>query len=127
MSVLRSTVVFYVADIEKSQSFYNTLFGCEPIQASNEFVLYLVHDSLSFGLWKQSAVIPPITPTSALSSGSQGELCLFVADQHTFQQTYQHCLIHDISLIQEPAVMDFATAFTVSDPDGYRIRYAVGK
>ncbi|QMV15955.1 VOC family protein [Vibrio spartinae] len=127
MSVLRSTVVFYVADIEKSQVFYSALFGCHPVQASGEFVLYLVHDGLTFGIWKQSAVIPTITPGSALPSKNQGELCLFVEDQDAFQQMHQHCLLNEFPILQEPAVMDFATAFTVTDPDGHRIRYAVGK
>jgi catechol 2,3-dioxygenase-like lactoylglutathione lyase family enzyme len=120
MSVLKSTVVFYVSDVKKSQAFYDELLRASPIQASDTFVLYAIHESLSFGLWQQDAVVPPI----ASQTGTQGELCLFVSD---LLDHYQYCLDFGVTVLQEPTDLDFATAFTVADPDGYRIRYAVAK
>lgn len=121
MSVARATVVFYVADVPKSQAFYTALFGQPPVHTSSEFALYMLNESLSLGIWQQAAVIPPL----AMTQGTPGELCLYADDQLAFQALYQHCLALAVPLLQPPTAMDFATAFTIADPDGYRIRYAV--
>jgi catechol 2,3-dioxygenase-like lactoylglutathione lyase family enzyme len=58
MTDMRLTLIFYVADVAKSCTFYTRILEREPVEASPNFAMYALKSGTMFGLWARHDVRP---------------------------------------------------------------------
>jgi predicted enzyme related to lactoylglutathione lyase len=110
-------MILYATDPLKSASFYETLLGQPPMDASPGLVLFTLKSGLMPGLWKRDAVEP-----LAVAAAGSGELGLTVADAAMVDRTHADWLALGVGIVQAPADKDFGRTFCAVDPDGNRLR-----
>ncbi len=110
-------VLIYVTDPQQSRVFYAALFGCEPVEESPTFALFVLTSGLKFGMWARDKVEPAVT---APAGGS--ELLFTVTDAESVQAMHRDWTARKLPIVQEPTQMDFGYTFVALDPDGHRLR-----
>ena len=100
---------------QQSAKLYTQLLGCEPVENSPTFVLYVLPTGLKIGLWIASEMQPkPAAPGGI-------EIAFTEASRDAVLKTYAGWKRLGLNVLQEPTDMDFGFTFVVEDPDGHRL------
>jgi catechol 2,3-dioxygenase-like lactoylglutathione lyase family enzyme len=99
-----------------SATLYTRLLGCEPVEASESFVLYVLPTGLKLGLW----VANEMEPKPAAPGGI--EIAFSETSRDAVRQTYEEWKKLGLEVLQQPTDMDFGFTFVMADPDGHRLR-----
>jgi catechol 2,3-dioxygenase-like lactoylglutathione lyase family enzyme len=99
-----------------SAKLYTQLLGCEPVERSETFVLFVLPTGLKIGLWAAREVQPKPAPPGGI------EISFSEASRDAVQKTYEEWKKLGLKVVQEPTEMDFGFTFVVEDPDGHRLR-----
>lgn len=100
----------------ESAKLYTKLLGCEPVERSETFVLYVLPSGLKIGLWIASQVEPKPTAPGGV------EISFSESSKEAVLATYEEWKKLGMKVLQEPTQMDFGFTFVVADPDGHRLR-----
>lgn len=109
-------VLLAVRDPLQSAELYSKLLGCEPVEKSKTFVLYVLPTGLKIGLWLAAEVAPAPRPAGGI------ELSFSEKSRDAVRATYAEWTGLGLKVVQEPTDMDFGFTFVVEDPDGHRLR-----
>jgi predicted enzyme related to lactoylglutathione lyase len=109
-----SLFIFYVENPVASAAFYAGLLGREPLETSETFALFRLESGASLGLWSRHTV----EPKPGAGPGAS-EMAFHVKDVDT---VYRDWSARGLTILQEPADMDFGRSFMARDPDGHRLR-----
>jgi catechol 2,3-dioxygenase-like lactoylglutathione lyase family enzyme len=110
-------MLLYVDNPQASGAFYRTLLGCEPVEDSPTFVLFVLQSGLKLGLWSRHTAIPA---PAAASGGS--EIAIAVDTPQAVDATHAAWTARGLRMLQAPTDMDFGRTFVALDPDGHRLR-----
>lgn len=110
-------IILYVDQPLTSADFYSKLLGCQPVEASPTFAMFVLDSGLTLGLWSKHTVQP-----AALVTGGGAELVFAVADAPQVQATFADWSGRGLSIAQPLTQMDFGLTFVALDPDGHRLR-----
>lgn len=113
-----STIVIYVADLEKSKSFYQTVLKIPGDMHSNSFVSFTFPNGLSLGLKDRATVYP------ASSGYGGGEIAFSMNTTDEVDILYSEWKDKGILMPEEPKNIAFGYTFVALDPDNHRIRVA---
>lgn len=116
MTTSPQVILAYVADPTRSAELYGKLLDSKPVEASANFVMFMLPSGMALGLWARNDVEPKAT----LPGGS--EICFPVESDEAVHLTREAWSKLGLRIIQEPAQMDFGFTFTAADPDGHRLR-----
>lgn len=108
--------LLYVESAAKSRDFYKDIFGQEPVEDSENFVLFVLPNGVKFGLWGKHEV----KPVANVPGGF--ELGFPVDTPESVDRLATEWKDRGIRIIQAPESMDFGRTFTALDPDGHRLR-----
>lgn len=109
--------ILYVENAAASADFYEKLFGLPPTERADTFSLFRLPTGLVLGLWSRAGVEP-----KAEFTGGGCELAIRAPDASDVDATHARWAALGIPVLQSPVDADFGRTFTVSDPDGHRIR-----
>lgn len=109
--------ILYVDNAAKSAEFYETLFDITPTDRAETFSLFHLPTGLVLGLWSRAGVEP-----GAHLTGGGCELAIRAPSADAVDATHSRWAALGIPVLQAPVEADFGRTFTVSDPDGHRIR-----
>ncbi|KQW29399.1 drug:proton antiporter [Rhizobium sp. Root274] len=109
--------ILYVENAAASADFYEKLFGIAPTERADTFSLFRLPTGLVLGLWSRAGVEP-----TAQFTGGGCELAIRAPGAADVDATHARWSALGIPVLQAPAKADFGRTFTVSDPDGHRIR-----
>lgn len=112
--------ILYVGSVAGSVSFYRNILGTDPVEAHPTFASFRLADGHMLGLWGEAGVEPAPVPT-----GARSELCFDVADRAALEARFEDWKRLGAEVLQGLSKMDFGETFTVSDPDGHRLRVMV--
>jgi catechol 2,3-dioxygenase-like lactoylglutathione lyase family enzyme len=105
-----------VRNPRQSATLYTRLLGCEPVENSESFVLYILPTGLKLGLWIMSEMEPkPASPGGI-------EIAFTEASRGAVLETYEEWRALGLRVLQQPTDMDFGFTFVMEDPDGHRLR-----
>ncbi|MEC5163830.1 MULTISPECIES: VOC family protein [unclassified Janthinobacterium] len=106
----------YVSDIERSTTFYKTIFNAEAIFASPRYVAFSAGGEALFAIWtggeKPDVTAPRFSEIGIMLPTGKDVLSLF----EVWQQN------PDIKITREPYTEVFGLTFLAEDPDGHIIR-----
>ncbi len=108
--------LLYVANPATSATFYTTLLGQPPVEASPNFAMFALASGALLGLWASHDVEPVATPVGGSEIGFSVESDDAVSQLHTDWSA------RGVMVIQPPTRMDFGYTFVAVDPDGHRLR-----
>jgi len=111
-----NNVLLSVRDPRASAALYSKLLGCEPVESSPGFVLYVLPTGLKIGLWISHEIKPTPKPAGGV------ELSFSEPSREAVLRTYEEWTGLGLNVLQEPTDMDFGFTFVVEDPDGHRLR-----
>lgn len=113
--------LLYVESVARSVAFYRALLGVAPLEAHPcTFASFPLSEGAFLGLWEVTGVEPAPTGT-----GARTELCFGVADRAALEARFEAWTAAGAEVAQELSAMDFGDTFTVTDPDGHRLRVMV--
>jgi len=105
-----------VRNPRQSATLYTRLLGCEPVENSETFVLYVLPTGLKLGLWITSEMEPkPASPGGI-------EIAFTETSRDAVLATYEEWRELGLEVLQKPTDMDFGFTFVMKDPDGHRLR-----
>ncbi|PWQ97769.1 VOC family protein [Leucothrix arctica] len=110
-------LMLYVENAEQSTAFYNHLLGKTPVQASENFSMYVLDSGFAFGLWSKKDVKPAI---QTISVGT--EIAFAMADNDAVNAKFEELKAQGLEVAQAVEDMDFSRTFVVLDADGHRLR-----
>ena len=100
----------------ESAPLYTQILGCEPVENSPTFVLFVLPAGLKIGLWAAHEVEPkPAAPGGV-------ELAFSELSKDAVRKTYEEWKKLGLEVVQDPTDMDFDFTFVAQDPDGHRLR-----
>lgn len=106
----------YVSDIERSTTFYQTLFHSEPVFSSPRYVAFAAGGDALFALWTGRT-----TPDVAAPRFS--EIGIMLPSNEDVDRLFEQWQKNpDIKIVQKPCTEIFGRTFLVKDPDGHIIR-----
>ncbi|MBI6548248.1 VOC family protein [Xenorhabdus sp. VLS] len=106
----------YVSDIERSTTFYKTIFNAEPIFSSPRYVAFSAGKEVIFAIWSGGT-----KPNSAAPRFS--EIGIMLPSSEDVDQLFEKWQKNpNIEIQQEPYTAIFGRTFLVKDPDGHIIR-----
>lgn len=110
-------LLLHVASPAASARFYGDLFGREPVDASDTFVLFALETGLMLGLWDRARVLPA-------TAGAPGatEIGVRLDDYPAVDKAHGDWAARGIGILMPPTDLDFGRSFVATDPDGHRIR-----
>lgn len=111
-----SFVLAYVESVAKSTELYGRLLGLKPVESSPNFAMFALPNGLMFGLWAK----PDVQPSANRPGGI--ELAFAVDSEAAVHTMLDEWKALGLAVIQTPTKMDFGLTFTVTDPDGHRLR-----
>lgn len=109
--------ILYVASPAASARFYSRLFGCDPVEASPTFVLFVFGSGVKFGLWARDGVLP-----AAGGAPGAAETAIQVGSAAEVDAIHAGWAADGLPILMPPGDFDFGRSFVVSDPDGHRLR-----
>ncbi len=108
--------LIYVSDIERSTSFYKTLFNADPVFSSPRYVAFSAGSEALFALWtggmKPDVSVPRFSEIGIMVPSNEEVDALF----------WKWRKNSDIKFLREPYTEVFGRTFLVQDPDGHIIR-----
>lgn len=110
-------ILLHVASPAASGRFYADLFGREPVEGSESFVLFALDSGLMLGLWSRDTVIPA-------TGGAPGavEIGIHLDDDAAVDATHADWAARNVPVLMPPTDLDFGRSFVATDPDGHRLR-----
>jgi catechol 2,3-dioxygenase-like lactoylglutathione lyase family enzyme len=114
--MLANYILLYVDSAAKSRDFYAALLDQQPVEDSENFVLFVLPNGVKLGLWGKCGVTPTANPPGGF------ELGFPVASPVEVDSVAEQWQTHNIAIIQPPEDTDFGRTFTALDPDGHRLR-----
>jgi predicted enzyme related to lactoylglutathione lyase len=106
----------YVADIQRSTSFYKALFKTDPIFSSPRYVAFSAGGEALFAIWTGGAAPDPNTPRFC-------EIGVMLSSDEDVNRLFEEWQKNpDIHIVQTPRTEVFGLTFLVKDPDGHVIR-----
>ncbi|ARP85409.1 VOC family protein [Bordetella genomosp. 9] len=112
-----NTVLLFVEDPVASASFYASLLGCKPVEASRTFARFALSSGIQLALWSRRDAAP-----SVIARGGGSELGIPVSDDATLDALYADWKGRGLPIVQPLTDMDFGRTFVALDPDGHRLR-----
>jgi len=109
-------ILLAAANPRRSGALYAKIFGLEPVENSETFVLFVLPSGLKVGLWQAEEMEPKVGKADGIDI-SFGE-----PNYAAVRSTYDVWKGLDLVMLQEPTEMDFGFTFTAADPDGHRLR-----
>lgn len=101
---------------QDSVKLYTRLLGCQPVENSETFALYVLPNGIKVGLWLRSDIEPkPVAPGGF-------EIAFSEESREAVLKTYEEWKGLGLNVLQEPTDMPFGFTFVVEDPDGHRLR-----
>jgi len=111
------SLILYVDNVDRSATFFNTLFHAPIVEKSPNFGMLALPGGLMLGLWARHDVSPPPV------AGAAGvELVVSVADDKATEAALAEAKALHIPVVQELVRLDFGYTFVVRSPDGHLIR-----
>lgn len=108
--------LIYVSDIERSTSFYRTLFHADPVFSSSRYVAFSAGGKALFAIWTGGA-------KPDFSAPRFSEIGIMVPSNKEVDALFEEWKkISDIKFLREPYTEVFGRTFLVQDPDGHIIR-----
>ena len=108
--------LIYVSDIERSTTFYKTLFNSKPMFTSPRYVVFPVDGEAMFALWtggtKPDVTAPRVSEIGIMLPSNDDVI-------HLFDEWRKN---PDIKIVREPYTEVFGRTFLAEDPDGHIIR-----
>lgn len=109
-------VLLPVRNPRESAKLYRQLLGCEPVENSETFALFVLPTGLKVGLWLASDMDPkPAAPGGA-------EIAFSEESREAVLRTFDEWKALGLTVLQEPTDMPFGFTFVVQDADGHRLR-----
>ncbi|AKV00355.1 hypothetical protein AKJ09_07018 [Labilithrix luteola] len=109
-------ILLAVRNPRESVKLYKQLLGCEPVENSETFALFVLPSGLKIGLWLASDVEPkPAAPGGV-------EIAFSEPSREAVLRTYEEWKALGLEVLQEPKDMPFGFTFVVQDADGHRLR-----
>ena len=106
----------YVANIERSTSFYKKLFNTEPVFSSPRYVAFSAGSDALFALWTGGITPDPTAPRFS-------EIGIMLSSSEEVDSLFKQWNNDpDIKIIKEPYTEVFGRTFLVADPDNHIIR-----
>jgi catechol 2,3-dioxygenase-like lactoylglutathione lyase family enzyme len=109
-------LLFPVRSPQASAKIYTQLLGCQPVENSPTFVLYVLPNGIKIGLWLASEIEPEPGAPGGL------EIAFSETSRGAVLETYEAWKALGLKVLQQPTDMDFGFTFVVEDPDGHRLR-----
>ena len=109
-------ILAYVDDAPKSAALYGKLLGLTPIESSPNFAMFALPNHVMLGLWSRHEVEPAANKPGGI------ELAFMLENEAAVHATLAEWKALGLVVIQPPTQMDFGLTFTVTDPDGHRLR-----
>ncbi|MGB0065284.1 MAG: VOC family protein [Terracidiphilus sp.] len=110
-------VLLYVAEPSRSVGFYRVLLGCEPVERSANFAMFVLNNGFKLGLWRRSDVQP-----SADGVPGASELIIAAESDRQVDDLFAEWTGNGVVIAQNPTQLDFGYTFVGLDPDGHRLR-----
>src|SRR5262245_38264693 len=110
-------IILYVDSPPASASFYETLLGQPPVEASPTFCMFALPNGTMLGLWSRHTVEPAV-PTAL----GGFELAFAVENAAKVGELYDAWTGRGLRVAQKPVDLDFGHTFVALDPDGHRLR-----
>jgi len=107
-------VILFVENPQKSCTFYKEILKVEPVEQAATFVMFVLQNGISLGLWSKYTCEPSVFATAG---GSEIGFC-----SHDVDRVYAEWEKLHVTIAQKPCDMDFGRTFVALDPDGHRIR-----
>lgn len=107
-------VLLFVTNPQKSGLFYQDLLGIKPVEESPTFVMFVLKNGGTIGLWSKYTAEPRVDACAGAS-----EICFPAEDVDAVYEAWGK---KHITIAQKPTDMDFGRTFVALDPDGHRIR-----
>ncbi len=106
----------YVSDINRSTSFYKTLFNTDPVFESPRYVAFSAGGDALFAIWSGGAMPDASVPRYS-------EIGIMLPSSEDVDNLFEEWKNNsNIKIIQEPSTEIFGRTFLVEDPDGHIIR-----
>ncbi|CDG21530.1 conserved protein of unknown function [Xenorhabdus poinarii G6] len=116
ISVKPNLQLIYVSDIERSTTFYSTIFDAEPIFTSPRYVAFNAGKEAIFAIWRGG-----MRPDGTIPRFS--EIGIMLPTNEDVDQLFAHWQHNPTIDIQQAPYTDvFGRTFLVKDPDGHIIR-----
>lgn len=109
--------ILYVKDPAAGATFYQNLFALSPVEQSPAFAMFVLPGGLKLGLWLKADVAP--APGDDIGGAEIVFDCDTDAEVDTIHADWR---ARGLTILQEPAEMDFGYTFTAADIDGHRLR-----
>ena len=118
-----SYVFLYAESPAASGRFYADLLDQPPVEAGNDFVLFVLPSGMRIGLWASGGVKP--APTAA---GGGTEIGFSVERADAVDAVHEDWAARGIPILFPPTMLPFGRSFVATDPDGHRLRvYALAQ
>jgi predicted enzyme related to lactoylglutathione lyase len=111
-----SFILAYVDNVARSTALYGRLLDLEPVESSPSFAMFAMPNNVMLGLWARHDVEPAANKAGGI------ELAFAMDSEASLQKTHAEWKALGLAVIQPPTKMDFGLTFTVTDPDGHRLR-----
>lgn len=119
MKLVPNAFLLYVEDVERSTTFYESIFDIEPVFTSPKYVAYEVFPGVTFALWsRHEQSLDPAAPRTT-------EIGLNISSSaDEVDALYTAWIEKGATPVNPPYDDVFGHTFVVADPDGNLIRVA---
>jgi predicted enzyme related to lactoylglutathione lyase len=108
--------LIYVSDIERSTTFYETLFNSKPVFSSPRYVAFSAGGEAVFAIWTGGTAPDAATPRFS-------EIGIMLPSNEDVDRLFEEWQKNsNIKILREPYTEVFGRTFLVADPDGHIIR-----
>lgn len=113
-------ILFYVQNPIESASFYEKIFGQQPVAAFPTYVAFAFSNGFTFSLWSTQA-----KDFVSVGSGHRSELAFMVSDEDKVRHLREYWGKLSVPIEQELHEAVFGLTFVALDPDRHRIRVCI--
>lgn len=119
MNLVPNAFLLYVADVERSTKFYESIFDLKAVFTSPFYVAFEPMPGVTFALWSRHDKTIPADTLRTSEIGFNGNMSPAEMDA-----LYDQWLAKGATAIDPPYDDQFGHTFVVADPDGNLIRVA---
>ena len=109
-------IILYVESPAASATFYTSLLGKPPLEASPNFAMFEMNANTMLGLWSRGDVAP------AATAAGGGEIAFTLPDAAAVDAAHREWRRNGLEIAQAPTDLDFGRTFVALDPDRHRLR-----
>ena len=100
----------------KSAELYGQIFAAQPVERSENFVLYVLPNGFKVGLWSAKDMAPAPRPAGGV------ELSFSLPSEQAVRETFEAWKKLGLEVLQAPTHLDFGFTCVLADADGHRLR-----